>query len=72
MSQSISWLWCLAKVLIFQPERDSKVISSYQNTFADKLSDAQLVFVPGSKHEIFGTTNDVLQGYLDKIFDLLG
>lgn len=60
-----------AKVLIFQPERDNKVISSYQNTFAGKLSDAQLVFIPGSKHEIFGTTNDVLQGYLDKIFDFL-
>lgn len=60
-----------AKVLIFQPERDNKVISSYQNTFAEKLSDVQLVFVPGSKHEIFGTTNDVLAGYLDKIFDFL-
>lgn len=61
-----------SKVLIFQPESDNRVISSYQNTFADKLSDAQLVCVPGSKHEIFGTTNDVLQGYLDKIFDFLG
>ncbi|MBR3869053.1 MAG: alpha/beta hydrolase [Clostridia bacterium] len=61
-----------AKVLIFQPERDNKVISSYQNTFAGKLSDAQLVFVPGSKHEIFGTTNDVLKGYLDSIFEFLG
>lgn len=61
-----------SKVLIFQPERDNKVISSYQNTFAGKLKDAQLVFVPGSKHEIFATTNDVLEGYLDKIFDFLG
>ena len=61
-----------AKVLIFQPESDNRVISSYQNTFADKLNDVQLVYVPGSKHEIFGTTNDVLQGYLDKIFDFLG
>lgn len=61
-----------AEVMIFQPERDNKVISSYQNTFAEKVSGAQLVFVPGSKHEIFGTTNDVLRGYLDKIFEFLG
>lgn len=60
-----------AKVLIFQPESDNRVISSYQNVFAGKLDNAQIVFVPGSKHEVFATTNDVLEGYLDKIFEFL-
>ena len=60
-----------SKVLIFQPESDNRVISSYQNTFADKINDAQIVYIKGSKHEIFGTTNDVMQEYLDKIFDFL-
>ena len=60
-----------AEVLIFQPEWDNRVISSYQNTFADKLPNAKLVYIEGSKHEIFATTNDVLEGYLDKIFEFL-
>lgn len=60
-----------SKVLIFQPESDNRVISSYQNIFVNKVNDAQLVFVPGSKHEVFATTNDVLEGYLDKIFAFL-
>ena len=60
------------QVLIFQPESDNRVISSYQNIFAEKVSNAQLVYVPGSKHEVFATTNDVLKTYLDKIFEFLG
>lgn len=60
-----------AKVIIFQPENDNRVISSYQNKFVEKVSDAGIVFVPHSKHEIFAATNDVLKGYLDKIFEFL-
>ena len=60
-----------SKVLIFQPESDNRVISSYQNTFADKINDAKIVYIKGSKHEIFGTTNDVMQGYIEKIFEFL-
>lgn len=56
-----------AKVLIFQPEQDKKVISSYQDIFASKVADAEIIHVKGSKHEIFNTTNDVLEGYLNKI-----
>lgn len=59
------------KVLIFQPENDNRVISSYQNKFVAKVNDASLVFVPNSKHEIFASTNDVLRTYLDKIFEFL-
>lgn len=53
-----------AQVLIFQPEQDKKVISSYQDIFASKLTDAEIIHVKGSKHEIFNTTNDILEGYL--------
>ncbi len=61
-----------AKVLVFQPEQDARVISSYQDKFVDKLNDARLVHIKNSKHEIFGTTNDVMKIYLDKIFEFLG
>ncbi len=60
-----------AKVLVFQPESDAKVISSYQNKFVAKLPYGELVYIPNSKHEIFGATNDVLTGYLNKIFEFL-
>ncbi len=61
-----------AKVLIFQPQHDAKVISSYQNKFVAKLPYGELVYIPNSKHEIFGATNDVIEGYLNKIFEFLG
>ncbi len=61
-----------ADVIIFQPEQDAKVISSYQDVFARKLAKAKLVHIMNSKHEIFATTNDVLKGYLDTIFEFLG
>lgn len=60
-----------AKVLIFQPEQDAKVISSYQDVFARKVRDAEIVHIANSKHECFATTNDVLEGYLNHIFDFL-
>ena len=60
-----------AKVLIFQPEQDAKVISSYQDVFARKVRDAEIVHIANSKHECFATTNDVLEGYLNYIFEFL-
>lgn len=60
------------KVLIFQPQTDRQVLSPYQNKFAAKLRDAKLIFVPGAKHEIYASTNDVLQPYLEDIFTFLG
>ena len=61
-----------AKVLIFQPQTDRQVLSPYQNKFAGELHDAKLIFVPGAKHEIYASTNDVLQPYLENIFAFLG
>jgi len=61
-----------AKVIVFQPEQDAKVISSYQDKFVDKLNDGRLVHIRNSKHEIFGATNDVMKVYLEKIFEFLG
>ena len=58
-----------AQVLIFQPEEDKKVISSYQDTFAQKVKNAKIVHIKGSKHEIFNTTNDVLEGYLNQVIE---
>ncbi len=60
-----------ADVIIYQPEQDARVISSYQDVFARKLPKARIVHIMNSKHEIFATTNDVLKGYLDSIFEFL-
>ncbi len=54
-------------VLIFQPETDSQVLPEYQNEFADKLQNGELIFVPDAKHEIYASTNDVLEKYLNDI-----
>lgn len=61
-----------ADVIIYQPEQDARVISSYQDVFARKLAKARIVHIANSKHEIFATTNDVMKIYLDSIFDFLG
>lgn len=61
-----------AKVIVFQPEQDARVLSPYQNKFVAKLNDAKLIYIENSKHEIFATTNDVMKIYLDKIFEFLG
>lgn len=61
-----------AEVIIYQPEQDARVISSYQDVFARKLPKAKLVHIQNSKHEIFATTNDVMKIYLDSLFEFLG
>ena len=57
-----------AQVLIFQPETDQQVLSPYQDTFAEKIG-ARLIRVPGAKHEIYASTNDVLEKYLKDVFE---
>ncbi|MGN0469037.1 MAG: alpha/beta hydrolase [Acutalibacteraceae bacterium] len=56
-------------VLMFKPESDRQVLSSYQDKFAEKVSDIQVKNIKGAKHEIFGSTNDVLEKYLTDILD---
>ena len=60
-----------APLLLFQAESDGFVCNSIENAFIRKLSAssyAKLTRVPGSRHEIFNSTNDVMEKYLAKIF----
>lgn len=56
-------------VLMFQPENDRQVLSSYQDKFAEKVADIEVKKIKGAKHEIFGSTNDVLEKYLSDILN---
>lgn len=57
-----------AKLLIFKPEEDKQLLSSYLDLFAEKAGIVPIT-VAGSKHEIFHSENSVLEGYYKEIFD---
>lgn len=59
-----------AKLLVFKPEQDKQLLSSYLDLFCQKAGIAP-VLVKGSKHEIFQSENSVLEGYYKEIFDFL-
>ena len=56
-------------VLIFQAELDDMVKPQGQEQFAEKAKNARLVKIEGAKHEIYLSTNEILEGYLTQIFD---
>lgn len=56
-------------VLLFQADNDTYVNDGGQNTFAKYAKNCELVFVPGSKHELYKQSDDLLTGYLDKVFE---
>lgn len=58
-------------ILLFQAENDDFVCPGGQNKFIKQISNGKLVFVPGSKHEIYLSTNDILENYWPMIFDFL-
>jgi lysophospholipase len=47
-------------VLLFSADRDSSVLPGPQTDFIHRVSDGTHIFVPGSKHEIYRSTNDIL------------
>ena len=69
-----AWKHIEAPVLLFQAELEHLVSTEQQALFIQKLkqagnSKAHLTVIPNAKHEIFNSTNPVLEGYLEKIFD---
>lgn len=56
-------------VLLFQADNDTYVNDGGQNTFAKYAKNCELVFVEGSKHELYKQSDDILTGYLDKVFE---
>ena len=55
-------------VLVFQAEKDGFVSPNAQVEFVCRLKQGRLIHVSGSKHEIYRSENEVLQGYLKEVF----
>lgn len=55
--------------LVFQSENDTLVKPGGQYNFVKGAPYATLIYVPGSKHELYLTSNDVLIPYFNTIFN---
>ena len=58
-------------VLLFQAENDYLVKANGQLEIASLAKDVNVVFVPGSNHEIFNSSNDIVKPYFATIFAFL-
>lgn len=58
-----------ARVLLCQPEQDKMVLMPYQNEFIKKVENGRLQTYARSKHEIYNSTNDVLEIYYPDLFE---
>ncbi len=58
-------------VLLFQAEKDDFVYPGGQDQFMDKVRNGKMVFVPGSKHEIYLSDDETMKKYFHVIFDFL-
>ena len=70
--QTKGWKRITAPVLVFQAENEEFVINSQQDLFVKKLkkrTSAELVHVPGTKHEIYRSDDATMEAYLQKIFN---
>lgn len=56
-------------ILLFQAENDSLVLPEPQRTLVSHAKDAELIFVPNAKHELYNTENDIFIPYLHAVFD---
>lgn len=61
-----------AELLIFKPQEDRQLLEEYQDMFIERLQGARVVQTEGSKHEIFGSTDDVLEKYYEEILKFFG
>lgn len=67
------WKKIEAPVLLLQAERENMVSKEEQERFAEKLKRAgrapvEFAVIRNARHEIFNSTDDVLEPYLEKVF----
>lgn len=55
--------------LLFQAEHDDMVVADGQNRFASYAPNTQMIFVPGAKHELFNTGNEIFVPYMNTVLD---
>lgn len=58
-------------LLLLQAENDGSVVNEAQDRFIAMVPKGELVMIPGSKHEIFMSGDDVLETYYAKLFGFL-
>lgn len=70
------WKKLTAPILLFQAEKDAFVSVRAIQKFTKKLQrkgriSCEYVYIPGSKHEIFGSDDETMQVYIDRISSFL-
>lgn len=70
------WKKLTAPVLLFQAEKDAFVSVRAIQKFAKKLQRkgrtlCEYMYMPGSKHEIFGSDDETMQAYVERILSFL-
>ena len=66
----------LPGILLFQAEKDAFVSVRAIQKFAKKLqrkgrTSCEYMYMPGSKHEIFGSDDETMQAYVERILSFL-
>lgn len=61
-----------SELLVLLPEEDKQLLSEYQQKFISAVKNAKVTDIKGSKHEIFGSTDKVLEEYYRYIYEFLG
>lgn len=56
-----------ADILLFQADQESFVDKEAQNLFAERTPKTKLVFLPGTKHEIYMSDSSTVNAYLQQI-----
>ena len=70
------WKRLAAPILLFQAEKDAFVSVRAIQKFAKKLqqkgrASCEYVYMPGSKHEIFGSDDETMQAYVNRILSFI-
>lgn len=71
-----AWKKIRTPILLFQADEDKWVSEKEQERFVRKINEAgrtkaQTCKVPETKHEIFNSSTEVVEGYWQKVFDFL-
>ncbi|MBR3974856.1 MAG: alpha/beta hydrolase [Clostridia bacterium] len=61
-----------ADILLFQAENDKLVMNDKQDEFVAMVPTAKMIKTEKTKHEIYMSTNDVMEKYLDAIAEFFG
>ena len=61
-----------ARVRVYTAEKDHSVLPAPQAAFVARLRDGRRALVPGSKHEIYRSRDDVLFPWWREILDFFG